>query len=130
MIHRAQWPWLIGAFALCFLTAGAMWWTGSYQDFLNSGFRWGTLPLLSGVALVLTWVIGTGIVPSAIAVGCSFPAVIMTRIVLDCIGDPSNHNLWPFEVAMAFGMGMVMAFPPAGIGGLLRRVTHRRLDAP
>jgi hypothetical protein len=120
-----KWSWLFGAFVLCFLAGGAIWWRGSYQDYLNGGFRWGTIPVLASVALFLSWVIGVGIVTSAVAVGSAFPAVILGRIVLDGMEDPTSHNLWPFEVAMAVGFGMVMTFPSAGLGWLLRRVTHR-----
>ncbi|HVT27782.1 MAG TPA: hypothetical protein VHE81_07175 [Lacipirellulaceae bacterium] len=45
--------------------------------------------------------------------------------MLDGVEDPTNHNLWPFEVIMAFGMGMIVTFPVAEVGALLRRVTHR-----
>ena len=122
---RHKWSWLIGAFALCFFAGGTMWWRGSYQDYLDSGFSWRTLLLLAGVALILSWVIGAGIVASAVAVGSAFPAVIMARVVLDGMEDPTSHNLWPFEVAMAFGLGMITTFPSATFGWLLRRVTRR-----
>ena len=109
---------------LCFFAGGAIWWSGSYQDYLNGSFRWGTIPLLAGASLFLSWMIGVGIVPSAVTVGSTFPAVIFARVVLDGMEDPTNHNLWPFEVAIAVGLGMVMTFPSAALGWLLRRVTH------
>src|SRR5437660_4825508 len=115
--------WLVGAFAVCFFAGGWIWWSGSYEEFMAADFHWETLPLLAGVAVVLSWIVGVGIIPSALVVGSAFPAIIFARVVLDCIQDPTRHNLWPFEVVVAFVFGMVMAFPPAGIGWLLRRIT-------
>ena len=101
------------------------WWRGSYQEFLQTGFHWETVPLLGGAAIVLSWIIGVGITPSTLVAGSVFPAVILARIVLDGLHDPTSHNLWPFEVAVACVIGMILAFPAAGIGWLLRRITHR-----
>lgn len=119
---RYQWPWLIGAFVVCFFVGGGIWWRGSYQEYLNGAFRWETIPLLAGAALFLSWIIGAGIVASALAVGSAFPAIVLARVVLD---GPTTHNLWPLEVAIACGPGMMMTFPSAALGWLLRRVTHR-----
>jgi hypothetical protein len=80
--------------------------------------------LLASVALLLSWVSGAGIVASAITIGSAFPAVIFVRVVLDGMEDPTNHNLWPFEIVMTFGIGMIVTFPFAALGALLRRVTH------
>jgi len=114
-----------GAFALCFFVGGWSCWRGSYQQYLETGFNWQTFLLPAGAAVGLSWLVGARIVPSALAVGIAFPAIIMTRVALDCLQDPTNHNLWPFELAIAFFLGMVTAFPAAAIGGLLRRMTHR-----
>jgi hypothetical protein len=130
MTSRHKWFWLAGAFAVCFFGAGAIWWRGTYQDYLYGAFRWETVPLLAGVALMLSWVSGVGVFASAIAVGSAFPAVVFARVVLDCMENPTSHNLWPFEVAMAFGVGMIMSFPSAAFGWLLRRVTNRHRAEP
>lgn len=118
--------WLVGAFALCFFAGGRSWWQGSYQEYLHAGFHWEIIPLLAGVAIVLTWLIGIRIIPTALVVGNALPAIIFMRVVLDCIQEPTRHNLWPFEVVPAFAFGMMLAFPSAGIGWSLRRITHRR----
>jgi hypothetical protein len=125
MNTRQKWSWLVGAFAVCFFAGGAIWWRGQYHDYLNGGFRWETIPLLAGVALFLTWIVGARIVADAVAVGLAFPAVVMARVVLDCIADPTRHNLWPLELIFAFGVGMATTFPSAALGWALRRFTHR-----
>jgi hypothetical protein len=86
---------------------------------------WLTLPLLAVVALVLSGIVGAGLLQSAISVGIALPAIILVRVAIDGTKDPSNHNLWPFEVLMASALGMASAFPSAAIGWLLRKVIHR-----
>lgn len=126
MNMRREAPWLAGAFALCFFVEGWVLWRGSYVEYIEHGWHWELLPLMVGVALVLTWFIGLRIISSALVVGSTFPAVIFVRIVLDGMEDSTNHNLMPFELAAAFIFGMLVAFPSAGIGWLLRRITYRR----
>jgi hypothetical protein len=43
---------------------------------------------------------------------------VVLRIVIDTAGDPTSHNLWPFEVLMA-GTGALLAI---GVLKLLRRL--------
>ena len=117
--------WLVGAFALCFGVGGWIWWRDSYQEYLHAGFHWGILPLIAGVAFSLSWIVDVGVVPSALVLGSALPAIIVARVVLDCVRDPSNHNLWPFEVGAAFMFGVMTAFPAAAIGRFLRHITHR-----
>src|SRR5262249_8156445 len=103
---------------------GWIWWRGSYQEYLSGSFHWETWPLLASVSIILTWIIGIRVIPTALAVGSSFPAIVLTRVFLVDSGNPTNHNLWPFEVAWALLFGMMMAFPPAGFGWLLRQITN------
>ena len=117
--------WLVGAFGVCFIIEAGIWWGDSYLESLDAGFHWETLPLIAGAAFVLTWICGVEILPSGLVVGCTFPVIYFGRVVLDCIEDPTRDNLWPFAVGMALIIGMMTAFPPAAIGWLLRRITHR-----
>jgi hypothetical protein len=121
-------PWLAGAFVFCFFAEGWIWWRGTYQEYLQSGLPWEAIVLLAGAAFVLPSVCGAGIIPSAITIGCVFPAVIAVRVVLDGLQNPTDHNLWPFEVVFASVIGMGIAFPAAVIGWLLRRIVSRQTD--
>lgn len=126
MNMRRKTLWLVGAFALCFFVEGWVLWRGSYVEYIERGWHWELSPLMACVAIVLTWIIGILIIPTALVVGSTFPTAIFVRIVLDGIQDSTTHNLMPFEVALAFVFGMIVAFPAAGIGWLLRRITYRR----
>jgi hypothetical protein len=37
--------------------------------------------------------------------GASIPAVVLARVVADGLKDPTSHNLWPFEMVIAFVVG-------------------------
>jgi hypothetical protein len=117
--------WLVGAFGYCFAVGGWIWWRDSYQEYLHAGFHWETLPLIAGVAFSLSWLLDVGIIPSALVPGSALPAIILARVVVDCVHDPTNHNLWPLEVGAAFIFGMMTAFPAATIGRLLRHITTK-----
>ena len=45
----------------------------------------------------------------------------MARVVVDTMRDPTSHNLWPFEVVIAFMVGLAGAVPGALIGSAIRR---------
>jgi hypothetical protein len=118
-------PWLLGAFTLCFLIGGWFCWRGSYEEYLAADTPWITLLFLAVAAFALPLVGNAGIILSGIVVGAALPAVIVVRVALDVMHNPTDHNLWPFEVAIACVFGMGIALPAATIGGLIRRVTHR-----
>ncbi len=124
--RRKQAIWCLGAFVVCFFVGGGMWWLGSYREFLDASFHWQTIPLLAGAALLLTGIAGVRVLTSAVVVGSSFPAIMMTRVVLDCIQSPTAHNLWPFEVGAACVFGLIMAGPAAWVGGVIWLIRHRR----
>ena len=81
-MNRRKLIWLAGAFALCLFAGGWIWWRGSYEEFLKTGFHLETLPLFAGAAIVLTWIVGTDVRASGLAVGAAFPAIMLTRVIL------------------------------------------------
>jgi hypothetical protein len=118
--------WLGGAFALCFLAGGWSFWKGSYQEYLQSGFHWDTVALLAGAAILLAWFTDIRLILIVVCVGAAFPAIIAVRVVMDGLQDPTDHNLWPFEVGLACAFGMIAALLPASAVRLVRRLTTRR----
>jgi hypothetical protein len=57
----------------------------------------------------------------AILLAGSVPvAVVLLRVVVEVVLDPSSHNLWPFEVVIAVAIGA----PIAVVGALLGRVVR------
>lgn len=48
-----------------------------------------------------------------------FPAIVMVRVVWECLQDPTRHNLWPFEIIFALLAGALLLLPSAALARLL-----------
>lgn len=57
--------------------------------------------------------------------GALLPAVVFARVLYDVLRDSTSHNLWPFEIAIALGVGLPAALVGAALGWLLLRATGR-----
>jgi hypothetical protein len=58
-----------------------------------------------------------------LVVGSSVPAAVFMRVVADTSGDPTSHNLWPFEVIIALMVGLSCSLGGAAaamIGAMIR----------
>jgi hypothetical protein len=49
----------------------------------------------------------------------SVPAVVFARVLTDAVKDPTSHNLWPLELVIALGMGLLVASAGALTGRLV-----------
>jgi hypothetical protein len=43
----------------------------------------------------------------------------MARVVYETAIDPTSHNLWPFELVIAAGVGFLIASAGSLVGGFL-----------
>jgi hypothetical protein len=57
------------------------------------------------------------------------PAAVFARVVFDGLRDPTSHNLWPFELAIAFGVALPGALVGAALAALWLRLRSRDGDA-
>ena len=53
---------------------------------------------------------------------CAFPAAIAIRVAVEVAEDPTDHNLWPFELVYGFVMSAMAVVPGLLIGALVRRL--------
>ena len=58
---------------------------------------------------------------AVLAVALGFVLAVMGRVTWETNQDPTSHNLWPFEVVIAGGIGLAGAL----VGVLLVRVVDR-----
>ena len=77
-------------------------------------------------ALVARWRLGLGVLPAALAAGAGVPAAVLCKVAWDVARDPTSHNLWPFEVAIALAVGAVPAILGADAGWGLSRLIPAR----
>ena len=54
-----------------------------------------------------------------LAIGAAVPAAVWARVVVETAKDPTSHNLWPFEIAIAMVVGMACALIGAIAGGVI-----------
>lgn len=61
---------------------------------------------------------------AAIVTGAAVPAAVLARVLVDTQRDPTSHNLWPFEIVIALGVGLFPAVSGAIVGSLFAKLTH------
>lgn len=118
---------LAGAFVFCVLVGGCVEWTRSYQAYMESGP--GSLIALGVIAataflLALATEIRTRTI--GIVLNLAFPTIILIRVLMDTSKHPTTHNLFPIEIAFAFIVGLLAAWPATWLGRSVRTLVRRR----
>lgn len=108
------------AFAASFLAVGVPYWRLAYaQASLPDGLLGPGLAVVAVLAAVVRVVGRAGLWRTVRVLGSAVPAAVMARVVYEVLGDPSSHNLWPFELVIAAAVGFPTALAGALVGGLL-----------
>src|SRR5690554_3183396 len=108
------------AFLGAFLAVGVPYWQMPYGEVTLPNAVWGPpLVLVCVLAVLSRWLSGTGLWATALVVGASVPAAVLARVVYDTAFDPTSHNLWPFELVLAAGPGLLAGILGALVGGLV-----------
>lgn len=55
---------------------------------------------------------------------------VALRVAADVMGDPSSHNLWPFEVIIAGVLGLAVSGCGALLGGVVRLLVSPAAPPP
>lgn len=109
--------WLIG-----FLAVGLPYWSIPYGSVnLPNALPALGLLVVGGSALFLVVSRRPSLGMATGVLGTTVPAAVMARVIVEVAGDPTSHNLWPFELVIAGVTGVVAAGAGAGIGALWRR---------
>lgn len=102
------------------------WWAFERSPNLPDSLYGGCLAVIGIAALLGGWRLRLGFWLSTIAPAFAVVATVMLRVVWDVAKDATAHNLWPFEVAIALGVGVPVAAVGAGVGWLLSRYAAGR----
>ena len=108
------------AFAGAFFAVGIPYWQIPYSHISLPNSIWGIV--LIGVAVLAALpraIAATRFWPTTLIVGASVPAAILARVIYDTSSDPTSHNVWPFEIILSAGPGLLAALAGAVAGGLL-----------
>ncbi|HZM26217.1 MAG TPA: hypothetical protein VFB89_02580 [Gemmatimonadales bacterium] len=60
-----------------------------------------------------------------LAVAGGFVLAVLGRVAVETSRDPTSHNLWPFEVAIAGVIGLGAAVVGVGLARLFQRATAK-----
>ena len=115
--------WLAAGFAAGLLLTGVPYWRLPY----NANIFADTLLLIgfAGLGVVTAVLAASGVARLGKvfwAMLAAFPAAVMIRVVVDTMQDPTDHNLWPFEIVIAALFSLVAVVPGLLIGALARRL--------
>lgn len=115
--------WLASGFAAGVALTGIPFWRLPYNaDYL------GDLPLqlgfvgLAGVTAVLAASGAAGLWRIFWAMLAAFPVAVMVRVIVEVAQDPTDHNLWPFELIFAAVFSLIAVVPGLLVGALARRI--------
>lgn len=77
-------------------------------------------------ALFARWRLGFGVPWAAFVAGAGVPLAVLGKLVRDLIADPTSHNLWPFELAIAAAVGLAAGLVGAFAGWIMIVLVPRR----
>src|SRR5262245_5493944 len=108
-----------------FLVCGLLLWPIPYnQVSLPGNPSSGLLLLLGGaIAFVAAFLIRPGFAAPWLAVPMGFALAVLARVMVETSRDPTSHNLWPFEVVILGGIGLVAGLIGVTLARLAQRLT-------
>ncbi len=114
-------PALILPFVLGVLAVGLPYWRIPYGEVSlpDALLQWGLVVVVLGAALARA-LAGTRPMVTVALVGAAVPVVVLARIVVEAMGDPTSHNLAGIEMFIALGLGAAAAGAGVLVGSLWR----------
>jgi peptidoglycan/LPS O-acetylase OafA/YrhL len=116
---------LVWSFLAGFLVVGVPYWRIPYNKATSSAVMGGAI-LIGVVALITRVLIDARFPRVVLVVAAAVPAAVMARVVVDTTRDPTSHNLWPFELVIAFLVGLTGTVPGTLVGSVFRRLLGKR----
>lgn len=115
------------AFALALLAVGLPYWQIPYAQISLPGAVWGVgLIVVAVLAAACRIAVATALWPTALVLGAAVPGAVLVRVVYEAAVTPTSHNLWPFELLLSAGPGLLAALVGALAGGLVASARRER----
>jgi hypothetical protein len=118
---------LVGCFVASALAIGLPYMAIPYSsaDVPGSLVTWGML-VLFGLAAAVRIADRASFLATTATLVMVAPVVVMVRVIRDTAIDPTSHNLWPVEVAIAVFLGTIVVLAGATVGTVLRLAWNKR----
>jgi hypothetical protein len=118
------------AFAVALLAIGVPYWRIPYAKLaLPDALISVGLVVAFGAAAAVRFFGAASLWHAILVIGLAAPCAVLLRIVVGVIADPTSHNLWPFEVVLAAGVGFATSLCGALLGSALRLAVGRSTEA-
>ncbi len=119
--------WLVVGFAIALLGVGFKYWQLPYAAAQLPAALYGPGLVAVGVVALLLRAFGVARFWKIwVLVALAVPVAVGLRIGVEVAADPTSHNLFPFELLIALGLGLGAALAGTAVGSLLLLRSSRR----
>ncbi len=123
--NSPAWRWI--GFVIALLGVGFHYWQLPYANVNLPSSLLGPGLVAVGVVAMLLRAFGAGRFARIwLLIGASVPLAVVIRVIADTMHDATSHNLWPFELAIAAGLGLAASLIGTAIGSLFLLRSSRR----
>jgi hypothetical protein len=124
---RSSPAWLLIAFAIAFIGVGFRYWQLPYAQVSLPDSLYGPGLVAVGVVALLVRAFGlTRFWKAWLLIAATVPAAVLVRVIVETSADPTLHNLWPLELAIAAGIGLACSLTGTLLGSLFLLRSSKR----
>ena len=110
VMTRSSPTWLLIAFLIAFIGVGFRYWQVPYPKLSLPDSLYGPGLVAVGVVALMARAFGLARFWKVwLLIAASVPLAVLARVIVETSRDPASHNLWPFEIAIAAGLGLAFA---------------------
>lgn len=119
--------WWQPGFLAALLAVGVPYWQIPYNklNLPNAIVGIGLLVVIAAAALARGYS-GRSFFRVVAVMGSAVPAVVLLRVLVDALRDPTSHNLWPVELVIATFVGGMAALAGTLLGNVVLRLSRTR----
>jgi hypothetical protein len=113
------------ATGVAFLLCGLLLWPIPYSEVSLLGGKPSTaLWFVAGTAAAVLagFLYRKTFIAAMLTVPVGFAGAVLGRVVVEGLADPTSHNMWPVEVAIAMAVGAVAGVAGVGVARMLQRL--------
>lgn len=119
-------PYTVVALLFSFCTAGLFYWTIPYDDLnLPNALITPALIVIALSAILLQSFTEISFAKNLNVMAAVIPAVVLSRVIIDGLSDPTSHNLWPIELVIAAAVSYAVVLPSVLIGLLFQKLRFK-----
>lgn len=125
MSVRTRWIPVFG-FSVSALAVGVPYFLIPYRELNLPGALYGPgLCVLVATAALTLGCGATTFWKNVAIIGAAVPAIILLRVAVETVADPTSHNLWPFEVIIGSIVSALCAFMGSLMGWIISKLRGR-----